>query len=80
MTHYHGGTDWQEGGGEGPEPFKPTDLFGCDPDFKPIPSDYQLGYADALVEARDAVAALNHGLSVELDDALAAINALRGES
>ena len=20
MTHYHGGTDWQEGGGEGPDP------------------------------------------------------------
>jgi len=23
MTHYHGGTDWQEGGGEGPEPHLP---------------------------------------------------------
>ena len=27
MTHYHGGTGWQEGGGEGPEPRLPVQRY-----------------------------------------------------
>lgn len=37
---------------------KPTDLFGCDPDFVAAPSDYEMGYAAGIKAASAAVAAL----------------------
>lgn len=39
-------------------PFKATDLFGIDPDFVAAPSDYEQGFAAAVGECRDAVAAM----------------------
>jgi len=34
---------------------KPTDLFGCDPDFVAAPSDYEMGYALGVKAAREAI-------------------------
>ena len=44
---------------------KPTDLFGCDPDFVAAPSDYEMGYALGVKAAREAVAALSPPWSVK---------------